>query len=67
MKGLLMKDLLNLRQTIRVWALLLVLFIVIGFAQRSPIYITSMLTVMVLLLRSTHWPMMKTANGMPTP
>ena len=50
MKGLLMKDLLNLRQTIRVWALLLALFIVIGFAQRSPIYITSMLTVMVLLL-----------------
>ena len=49
MNGLLMKDLLNLRQTIRVWNLLLALFIVIGFAQRSPIYITSMLTVMVLL------------------
>ena len=36
MKGLLMKDLLNLKQTIRVWALLLALFIVIGFAQQSP-------------------------------
>lgn len=35
MKGLLMKDLLNLKQTIRVWALLLALFIVIGFAQQS--------------------------------
>ena len=50
MKGLLMKDLLNLKQTIRVWALLLALFIVIGFAQQSPVYISSMLTVMVLLL-----------------
>lgn len=30
MKGLLMKDLLNLKQTIRVWALLLALFIVIA-------------------------------------
>ena len=50
MKGLLMKDLLNLKQTIRVWALLLALFIVIGFAQQSPIYVGSMLTVMLLLL-----------------
>ena len=50
MKGLLMKDLLNLKQTIRIWALLLALFIVIGFAQQSPVYISSMLTVMVLLL-----------------
>ena len=50
MKGLLMKDLLNLKQIVRVWALLLALFIVIGFAQQSPVYISSMLTVMVLLL-----------------
>ena len=50
MKGLLMKDLLNLKQTMRVWLLLLVLFVVIGFAQQSPIYVGSMLTVMLLLL-----------------
>ena len=43
MKGLLMKDLLNLKQTIRVWALLLALFIVIGFAQQSPVYILSLI------------------------
>lgn len=50
MKGLLMKDLLNLKQTMRVWMLMLILFIVIGFAQQSPIYVGSMLTVMLLLL-----------------
>ena len=50
MKGLLMKDLLNLKQTMRVWLLLLALFIVIGFAQQSPLYVGSMLTVMLLLL-----------------
>lgn len=36
MKGLLMKDLLNLKQTIRVWALLLALFIVIGLCPAKP-------------------------------
>ena len=36
MKGLLIKDLLNLRQTGRVWALLLVVFLVSGFVQQSP-------------------------------
>ena len=36
MKGLLMKDLLNLKQTIRVWALLLALFIVIGRVAKHP-------------------------------
>lgn len=50
MKGLLMKDLLNLRQTGRVWALLLVVFLVIGFVQQSPAYVGSMLMVMLLLL-----------------
>lgn len=43
MKGLLMKDLLNLKQTIRVWALLLALFIVIA-CQQAQLCISSMLT-----------------------
>lgn len=50
MKGLLIKDLLNLRQTGRVWALLLVVFLVVGFVQQSPAYVGSMLMVMLLLL-----------------
>lgn len=50
MKGLLIKDLLNLRQTGRVWALLLIVFLVIGFVQQSPAYVGSMLMVMLLLL-----------------
>lgn len=50
MKGLLLKDLLNLKQMARVWSLLLAVFIVIGFAQRSPAYVGGMLMMLTLLL-----------------
>lgn len=45
----------------------LALFIVIGFAQQSPVYISSMLTVMVLLLPVNALAYDETANGTPTP
>lgn len=50
MKGLLVKDILNLKQVGRVWLLIAALWIALGIAERSSAYIGGMLIMLVIML-----------------
>lgn len=50
MKGLLLKDLLNLKQVGRIWLLIAALWVAMGVAERSSAYIGGMLIMLVIML-----------------
>ncbi|MCI5956284.1 MAG: ABC-2 transporter permease [Clostridiales bacterium] len=50
MRGMLLKDLLNLKQLLRVWLMIMAIWIVVGIAKRDVAYIGGMLVMLVIMV-----------------